>query len=271
MGRKDGESSAGGLVLVRSSQCPEGDGPAAKLSEPALQFRLSGIVGQTAQVKHLAPFGQESPNIGVCIHGPSENLGVLMGRLRLADQAAQHTGQRDRLLHGTAWRGGGQCLQMEWEVVLDGGGGLDGLDLEGSADVGEGAGSKGQGLGVVGLPALVFGAQVEGARVLQVCGQHHSLVSGLAGQLHTQIPRIQGHKGKLEVLVGQVFLGEGIESGDGIAEGTCGADVFPGQGGQARCIVKSAHRFPNISSVVGCEERPWENSELIRGIRDRIK
>jgi hypothetical protein len=31
-----------------------------------------------------------------------------------------------------------------------------------------------------------------------------------------------------------VLLSEGVESGDGISEGTCGADVFPRQGGQTR-------------------------------------
>ena len=115
-------------------------------------------------------------------------------------------------------------------------GGLDGLDLEGSADVGEGARTEGQRLGVVGLPALIFGAQVECPRVLQVCGQHDGLVTGLAGQLHAQIPRIQRHKGKLQVFAREVFLGEGIESGDGIAESPCRADMLPSQGGQARCI-----------------------------------
>jgi len=88
---------------------------------------------------------------------------------------------------------------------------------------------------VVGLPALIFSAQVEGPGVLQVCGQHDSLVTGLAGQLHAQIPRIQCDKGKLELFAGEVFLGESIESGNGITESTRRADVLPCESGQARC------------------------------------
>ena len=187
-------------------------------------------------MEDLAALGQESPDVGVGIHGAGQNLGVFMRRLGLADQTPEHAGEGNRLLHGTARGGGGQCLQVERKIVLDGSGGLDGLDLEGSADVGEGARTEGQRLGVVGLPALIFGAQVECPRVLQVCGQHDGLVTGLAGQLHAQIPRIQRHKGKLQVFAREVFLGEGIESGDGIAESPCRADMLPSQGGQARCI-----------------------------------
>lgn len=227
-------------MLVGSSQRPECNGTATELGEPAFQLRLCRIVGQATEVKNLAALSQEGPDVGVSIHGAGQDLGVLVRRLRLADQAPEHTGQSDRFLHGTARGGGGQGLEVEGKVVLDGSGRLDGLDLESSADVGEGAGAEGQRLGVVGLPALIFGAEVEGPRVLQVCGQDDGLVTSLAGQLHAQIPRIQRHKGKLKVFAGEVFLGESIESGDGVTESTCGADVFPSQGGQARCITRSA-------------------------------
>lgn len=244
MGREHGKAGARGLVLVRSPKSPEGNWPATELSEPALQFRLSGVVGQAAEVKDLAPLGKEGPDISVGIHRASEDFWVLMGRLRLADQTPKNASESNGLLHGAAGRGGGQCLQMEGKVVLDGGRRLDGLDLEGGADVGEGARTKGQRLGVVGLPALIFGAQVEGPGVLQVCGQHDGLVTGLAGQLHAQIPRIQRDKGKFELFAGEVFLGESIESGDGITESTCRADVLPCEGGQARCTNWSA-KFGN--------------------------
>lgn len=94
---------------------------------------------------------------------------------------------------------------------------------------------------MVGLPALVFGTQVESPGVLQVCGQHDSLIASLAGQLYAQIPRIQRHKGELEMFAREVFLGERIESGDRIAEGTCRTDVLPCESGQARYTDWSAH------------------------------
>lgn len=57
---------------------------------------------------------------------------------------------------------------MEGKVVFDGGGGLDRLDLEGSADVCQGARTEREALGVMSLPTLVFGAEVKSSRVLQV-------------------------------------------------------------------------------------------------------
>ena len=214
-------------------------------------------MGQTTQVKDLATLGKEGPDIGVSIHGTSEDLGVLVGWLGLADQAPQHTRQGNGLLHRATRRGGCQCLQVEGEVVLDGGGGLNGFNLEGGADVGERAGSKGQGLGVVGLPALIFGAQVESTRVLEVCGQHDSLVTGLAGQLDTQIPRIQGHKGKLELLAGEVFCGERIESGNGITESTSGANMLPSERRQTGCIGELVwvFGFGSVSPGIGADQR----------------
>ena len=234
VGREDGKASASGLVLVWCPQSPEGDGTTTELGEPALQLRLGSIVGQATKVQDLAPFRQKGPNISMSIHGTSEDLRVFLGRLRLADQATKHTGESDRFLHGPAGRSGGQSLQVERKVVLNRGGRLNGLDLKGSADVGEGAGTERQRLGMMGLPALIFSSQVESAGMLQVCGQHDGLVAGLAGQLHPQIPRVQRHKSKLEVFASEVFLGEGVESRDGIPEGPCGANVFPCQSGQAR-------------------------------------
>lgn len=185
MRREHCESSTSRLVLVRSPQSPEGNWPATELGEPALQLRLRGVVGETTQVQDLAALGQEGTNIGVGIHWPSKNLGVLVWGLGLADQTPKDTGESDGLFHSTARRSGSQCLQVEGQVVLDGSRGLNGLNLESGANVGEGAGSERQRLGVVGLPALIFGTQVESTGMLQIGGQRHSLITGLAGQLHT--------------------------------------------------------------------------------------
>ena len=234
MRRKDGKASASGLVLVRSPQSPESNGTTAKLSVPALQFRLRGVVGKTAHVKHLAALSKERTHISSGVQRTSKNLRMLVGRLGLADQPAKDASKGDGLLHGTPGRGGSQSLQMERKVMLDRGGGLDGLDLEGSADVGKVAGAERQGLGVVLLPALVFSAQVESTAVLEVRRQDDGLVAGFPGQLDAHVPRVEGHKGEFEVLGEEVLLGKGVEAVDGIAEGSCRADVFPGEGSQAR-------------------------------------
>ena len=234
MGREDGKASASWLVLVRSPQSPESNGTAAKLSVPALQLRLRGVVGKTAHVEHLAALSQERPNVSSGVQRTSEDLGMLVGRLRLADEAAKDASKGDGLLHGTTRRGGSQRLQMERKIVLDRGGGLHGLNLESSADVGQVAGAEGQRLGVVLLPTLVFGAQVKSPAVLEVRGQDYGLVAGFPGQLDAHVPGVECHEGEFEVLGEEVLLGEGVEAVDGIAEGSCGADMFPGEGSQAR-------------------------------------
>ena len=84
--------------------------------------------------------------------------------------------------------------------MLDGRGRLDWFYLKCSTDVGKRRGAKGQALGVMGLPALVFSSQIERARVLQVRRQDYGLVAGLAGKLYTEVPAVKGYEGKLEVL-----------------------------------------------------------------------
>lgn len=54
MGREDGKAGASGLVLIRGSQSPEGDGSTTELGEPALQLGLSSIVRKAAHVQDLA-------------------------------------------------------------------------------------------------------------------------------------------------------------------------------------------------------------------------
>jgi hypothetical protein len=77
---------------------------------------------------------------------------------------------------------------VEREVVLNRGGGLDGFNLKGGTNVRQRAGAEGKGLGVVGLPSLVFGAKIESPGVLEVWRKHNSLVAGLARQLNAEIP-----------------------------------------------------------------------------------
>ena len=143
MGGKDGETSAGRLVLVGSSQGPESNGPTTELGEPALQLRLGCVVRETTHVQDFATLGEESPHVGTSIHGTGEDVGVLLRRLRLADKTTKDSGQGDSLFHRTTRRGGCKSLQMEWKVVLDGCRGLDGFDLESGTDVRQGAGAKG--------------------------------------------------------------------------------------------------------------------------------
>lgn len=130
-------------MLIRSPEGPEGDWTAAELCKPAFELRLGGIMGKTAQVQHFAPLGQEGTNVRSRIHGAGQDLGVLVRGLRLANQAAEDAGQRNGFLHGPSWRCWGERLQVEGEVVFDGGGGLDGFNFEGGTDVGEGAGTEG--------------------------------------------------------------------------------------------------------------------------------
>ena len=107
---------------------------------------------------------------------------------------------------------------MEREVVLNRGRRLHRIDLEGGADVGERRGSERQRLRVMLLPALVLGAEVEAARVLQIRGQDDGLITGFSRQLDSEVPRVERHKGELEVLGEQVLLREAIKGVDGISK-----------------------------------------------------
>lgn len=235
VGGKDGKAGTSGLVLVRGTKGPKGDGTSTELSEPAFQLRLRGVVGKAAHVQDFASLRQEGTHVGAGIHWLGEHVGVILGGCRLADQTSENAGQSDGLFHSTPRRGGSKSLQVEGQVVFDGCRRLDGLDLESSTDVRQGTGAKGKRLWVVGLPTLVFRPQIEGARVLQVRGKHDCLVAGLTGKLHTQIPGIESHKGKVQVFRDQVLLGKGIEAIDGITEGAGISHLVPCESGQARC------------------------------------
>lgn len=235
MRRENGKASARRLVLVRGAERPESNGPSAKLREPALQLGLRRVMRKTAHVEDLAALRQEGANICPGIHWAGEDVRVLVRWLRLADKTPKDASKGDRLFHSPPRRRGGQCLQVEREVVLNRSGRLDRLDLEGGADVGQSARTEGQRLWVVGLPALIFRAQVECPGVLEVGRQHDSFVPSLAWQLHTQIPRVECDEGEFVVLGEKVFVGELVEAVDCVTERTGVADVLPGEGGQRSC------------------------------------
>lgn len=78
------------------------------------------------------------------------------------------------------------------------------------------------------LPMLVLCSEVEGTRVLEVGRQDDRLVAGLAWKLNSEIPGIQGHKRKFQVVACQVLLCELVKPVDGFAEGAGMLDVLPG-------------------------------------------
>lgn len=82
------------------------------------------------------------------------------------------------------------------------------------------------------LPAHVLGAQVKGARVLQVGRQHDGLVTGLTRQLHSHVPCVERDKGKVKTGSQQMFVSKGVEARDGVAERAGGDDVVDSEGGE---------------------------------------
>lgn len=123
---------------------------------------------------------------------------------------------------------------MEGEIMFDRSRGLDRLDFQCCANVRKCTGAKRKRLGMVCLPSLVFGPQIERARMLEVGGQHNSFVTSFTGKLDSQVPRIQSDKSELEVVREQVFLCEGVETIDRITKGPGVADLVPGQSGETR-------------------------------------
>lgn len=237
MGREDGEAGSSWLVLIWSAESPESDWATTELGEPALKLRLGGVVWKTSHVKDLAALRQEGSDIGTGIHWSGEDIWVLVCWLRLGNQAAENPGKSDCLLHGTAWRSWCQSLEVEWQVVLDWGRCGDWLNLEGGADVGEHRWAEWERLWVVLLPSLVLGAEIESTGVLEVWWKDNGLIASLTWKLNTEIPRIERDEREIEVLGGQILVGECIETGNGISESACIADVLPGKGSKAGYIL----------------------------------
>lgn len=131
-------------MLLWRTEGPERNRTATELGKPALELRLGSVVRQTRHVQNLAALRKESADVGAGIHGPSEHIRMLMRRLRLPDQTTEHAGESYSFLHSTARRRRRQGLQVEGQVVLDGGTGLDGLNLQGGANISQRRGPEGQ-------------------------------------------------------------------------------------------------------------------------------
>ena len=84
------------------------------------------------------------------------------------------------------------------------------------------------------LPSLIFGAEVKGARVLEVWWQDDGLITSLTWQLNAKVPRIQCHKGKLKVLAKEMFLSKIVKGVDGVAKSSSLANMLPGKSGETR-------------------------------------
>lgn len=84
------------------------------------------------------------------------------------------------------------------------------------------------------LPALVLGAEVEGSGVLKIGGEDNGLVASFTRKLNSEVPGIEGDKGKVEVLGGQVLGSKSIESRDGVSKGSRVSNMLPSQSSQAR-------------------------------------
>jgi hypothetical protein len=154
-----------------------------------------------------------------------------MRRLRLPNEAAQNPSQGDGFFHRTARASRGQSLQMKREVVLDRCTRLNSFNLESSADIGQGRRTEREGLGMVLLPSLIFSSQVESARVLKIGREDNGLVSSFSRELHTQVPGVEGHKDKVEVLRGKVFGSKSVEAVDSIPKCPRIPNVLPSEGG----------------------------------------
>jgi hypothetical protein len=68
--------------------------------------------------------------------------------------------------------------------------------------------------------------------MLEVGREDDGLVAGFTGELDSEIPRVEGHKGELEVVGDQVLLGKLVEAVCGITERTGVTDVLPSEGGE---------------------------------------
>lgn len=88
------------------------------------------------------------------------------------------------------------------------------------------------------LEGLVLAAKTEQNGVLQIGRQDNVLVAGFTWQLHTQVPWSQSYKSegrwgpRAGVFGDEVFVGVGVEAGDGVTEGASVLNVLPGQGGE---------------------------------------
>jgi hypothetical protein len=83
---------------------------------------------------------------------------------------------------------------------------------------------------MMGLPVLIFGAQIEGSWMLEIRGENNGFVTSLSRQLHPKVPGVKGDKGKFEVVGDEVLLSELVEPIYGITEAASITDMFPSEG-----------------------------------------
>lgn len=152
---------------------------------------------------------------------------MLIRRLGLPDQTAENTSEGDSFVHSPARRSGGERLEMEGQVVLDGSTRLHRLDLESRTDISQRRRAEGQAFGMVLLPSLVFGSQIECPRVLEIWREYNGLVAGFSGELNPEVPSIQGHEDEIEVLRVEMLGGKGIETVNSVPERPGIPNVLP--------------------------------------------
>ncbi len=127
---------------------------------------------------------------------------------------------------------------MEWETAGNFAGGADLFDLKASTDGGEIRGAEREGLWVVRLEGLVLATKTEENWMLKVRRENDALVTSLAGQLYTQVPRHESDEREgrsvtwVSILGSEIVLCVGVECENGSAEVSGIADVLPGQGGE---------------------------------------
>lgn len=239
---KDDKAAAAGLATLRGAQSPESDRATAVLGEPALELALGGVMRETAKVKDLRALAQESANVAAGVKRAGEDVRVA-GRvgLRRAGLLAERTkaaGQGKGLLKSATGRRGRKRLEVERKATGNLAGRANLLDFKTGANGRQAGGAEGESLGVVRLEGLVLATETKEDRVLHVRGQDDALVASLTRHLNAEVPGSQSDKGKLGsgtgsgITVYEVFVGIGIESGNGITVAASLLDMLPGEGGQ---------------------------------------
>lgn len=108
-------------------------------------------------MKDLTPFREKGPNVSSGIHRSGEDIRMVLRWLRLVDQSPQNPCQCDSFLHRATRGRRRQRLEMKGQVMFYRSRGLNGFNFECGADIGQGARSERQRLGMMLLPALIFG------------------------------------------------------------------------------------------------------------------
>src|SRR2546423_502230 len=97
--------------------------------------------------------------------------------------------------------------------------------------------------------------------MLEVRRENDGFITCFSRKLDTHVPRIQRHERKLEVLRQEVVLSKCIETVDCIPEGSCRADMFPGQGRQARWDMRSVNCSASGPMTRDCAKETYCRAE----------